>query len=200
MTSGADTTQIVIYDPQQQDKQFRWLRSPREMSVAPGAFAGGVLTPCVNGQVFLMDPFAREDLLAKLYAPSLKGVNTWEWQTPQAVDDKLAVLCDGDRRLIAIQLSGSGEDAALGESATALTKQKLVSPIAVLGKSVYVVDAGDSLLSFQLPRSFDRQGPEPERSLRVGTGRSGDSVLSATDKDQASSRLTSSSRSSGRRT
>src|SRR5208283_4499122 len=52
MTSGANTAQIVIYDPKEQDKQFRWLLSPREMAVAPGTFAGGLLTACANGQVF----------------------------------------------------------------------------------------------------------------------------------------------------
>ena len=41
MTSGADTTQIVIYDPKEQDKQFRWLLSPQEMSVAPGPLPAG---------------------------------------------------------------------------------------------------------------------------------------------------------------
>ena len=103
MTSGADTTQIVIYDPKEQDKQFRWLLSPREMSARPGLFAGGLLTACVNGQVFLLDPEARGDM-AKPLEPVVKGVNTWEWRTPVAVDDKLAVLCDGDKRLMAIRI------------------------------------------------------------------------------------------------
>ena len=101
MTSGADTTQIVIYDPKEQDKQFRWLLSPREMSAAPGAFAGGLLTACVNGQVFLLDPEARGNM-AKPLEPAIKGVSTWDWRTPVAVDDKLAVLSDGDKRLMAI--------------------------------------------------------------------------------------------------
>ena len=74
MTSGAETTQIVIYDPKEQDKQFRWMLSPREMSVAPGLFAGGLLTACVNGQVFLLDPEARGDM-AKPLEPAVKGGN-----------------------------------------------------------------------------------------------------------------------------
>ena len=40
----------------------------------PGAFAGGLLTACVNGQVFLLDPEARGDM-AKPLEPAIKGVN-----------------------------------------------------------------------------------------------------------------------------
>ena len=44
------------------------LLSPHEMSAAPGCFAGGLLTPCVNGQVFLLDPEARGDMAKPLDA------------------------------------------------------------------------------------------------------------------------------------
>ncbi len=81
MTSGADTRQIVIYDPKEQDKQFRWTVSPCEMSVAPAAFAGGLLTACVDGQVCLLDPEARGDM-AKPLQPALKGIMAWEWRAP----------------------------------------------------------------------------------------------------------------------
>src|SRR5262249_6398998 len=146
------------YDPQEGDKRFRWLVSPREMSAPPAAFAGGILTPCVNGQVFLLDPAGAQDSLAKAYAPSVSGVDTWEWKSPQAVDAKSAVLCDGDRRMILIRL-GEGaasnpvdaqpEPGALSPELTdvaapAISKQPLVSPIAVNGKAVFVVDAANN--------------------------------------------------------
>ncbi|MGO9109386.1 MAG: PQQ-binding-like beta-propeller repeat protein [Thermoguttaceae bacterium] len=149
MSSGAGTTQIAIYDPQEQDKLFRSLLAPHEMSAGPGAFAGGLLTACVNGQVFLLDPEARGDM-AKPLEPVLKGVNIWEWRTPVAVDDKLAVLSDGDKRLTAIRISTDAEK-TLTEAAAVVTQTGLVSPIAVLGKFVFVVDSTDSLLSFELP-------------------------------------------------
>ena len=137
MTSGADTTQIMIYDPQEQDKLFRFVLSPHEMAAVPGAFAGGLLTACVNGQVFLLDPEARGDM-AKPLEPAVKGVSVWDWRTPVAVDDKLAVLCDGDKRLTAISISAGGEK-ALTEIAAPITKTGLVSPIGVLGNAVFVV-------------------------------------------------------------
>jgi outer membrane protein assembly factor BamB len=187
MTSGADTRQIVIYDPKEQDKQFRWLLCPREMSVPPVAFAGGLLTACVNGQVFLLDAEALGNM-AKPLEPVVQGVNTWEWQAPVAVDDQQAVLCDGDRRLMAVRI-GTDDEKALVESAETLAKSSLVSPIAVLGKVLFVVargaaDASDSLLSFELPQFT------PGTSLVLGSHRAwgpqrvGKLVLVATEKNR----------------
>ena len=139
MTGGADTSQIVIYDPKEQDKQFRWLLCPREMSVRPGIFAGGLLTACDNGQVFLLDAEARGEM-AKPLPPVVEGVTTWDWRAPLAVDDKLAVLCDGDKRLMAIRIGRDKDgEAALTEVAAVVTKNGLVSPVAALGKVVFVV-------------------------------------------------------------
>jgi len=181
MTSGANTAQIVIYDPKEQDKQFRGLLCPREMSSPPGSFAGGLLAACVNGQVFLLDAEARGNIAKPL--PASQGVSSWDWRTPQAVDDKLAVLSDGDKRLMAIRISG-GEDKALTEAAAAATKTGLVSPIAILGKAVFVVDSTDRLLSFALPNLV------PGRSLALGARciwgpqRVGEFVLVASEKDR----------------
>ena len=182
ISSGAGTTPIAIYDPQDQERQFRWLVSPHELAAAPASFAGGVMAACANGEVSLLDPLARVDRMAKPYAISLPGVTEWKWQVPQPVDDKLAVLCDGDRRVIALHITGVVP--ALTEAATALSKSALVSPIAVLGKSVYVVDADDKMASYILPDL------SPGKSLDLG-GHAvwgpqivGNLVLVATDKNR----------------
>ena len=112
MTSGPDTTQIVMYDPKEQDRQFRRLLCPHEMSAGPGDFAGGLLTPCVNGQVCLLDPDTLGNM-AKPWTPADKRAAGWKWKTPLAAGDKLAVLSDGDKRLTAIGIStgdGQGPD------------------------------------------------------------------------------------------
>ena len=187
MTSGADTTQIVIYDPKEQDRQFRWLLSPREMSVPPGLFAGGLLTACVNGQVFLLDADARGNI-AKPLEPAVKDVTTWEWQPPVAVDNQLAVLCDGDKRLTLVRVSGD-EEKALAEAAAITTESKLVSPVAVLGKLIFVAARGaaattDSLLSFALP-DLARGGSQVlDGRCAWGPQRVGKWVLVGTDKDR----------------
>jgi outer membrane protein assembly factor BamB len=188
LTSGAATTQIVIYDPQEQDRQFRRLVSPQEMSAAPGAFGGGLLAPCVNGQVFLLDADALGNM-AKPLEPPVKGVTAWSWETPAAVDDKLAVLSDGDRRLMTIGIS-KADPKALTAVATAATKNGLVSPVAVLGQVVFVVarnavDATDSLLSFGLPKLTPGKSHVLGTHCAWGPRRVGKMVLVATEEGPA---------------
>ncbi|MEI8376045.1 MAG: PQQ-binding-like beta-propeller repeat protein [Planctomycetota bacterium] len=187
MTSG-DTTQIVIYDPKEQDKQLRYFLSPSKMSVGPGAFAGGLLTPCVNGQVFLLDLEARGEMVEPLQ-PAVKDVSSWNWRTPIAVDDKLAVLCDGDSRLMVINIgTDTKKDStdvpkkALSEVASATTKNGLVSPIVVLGNSVYVVDSTNKLLSFELPNLTPGKSQVLGARCVWGPQRVGKLVLVATEK------------------
>ncbi len=187
ISSGAETRQIAIYDPKEQDRQFRWLLSPQEMSAAPGAFAGGLLTACVNGQVFLLDPEAPGNM-AKPMEPVIKNASTWNWTTPMAVDDTLAVVTDGDKRLMAIGIS-AGDGKALTQAAVAMTKNGLVSPAAVLGKVVFVVardaaDSTDSLLSFELPNL--KPGKRQVLGARCGWGpeRVGNLVFIATEENR----------------
>ncbi len=161
ISGGAETTSIAIYDPQEQDRQFRWLVTPASLAAAPASFAGGVLAPCVDGQVLLLDPLAREDMMAKPYKISLPGVTAWNWRQPQIYPaqpapneiegGKLAVLCDGDHRVITVGLAEGTPPELTEARAAPLSKAVLVSPVAVLGQSVYVVDAGNNLLSFVLP-------------------------------------------------
>jgi outer membrane protein assembly factor BamB len=182
ISSGAGTSPIAIYDPQEQERQFRWLISPHELAAAPASFAGGVLAASVNGQVSLLDPLARVDRMAKPFSISLSGVSEWKWQVPQPVDDKLAVLCDGDKRVIALHITGVVP--ALTEAATATSKSALVSPIAVLDKSVYVADADDKLASFKLPDLSPGKSQALAGHCTWGPQVVGNLVLVATDKNQ----------------
>ena len=182
MTSGAETTQIVIYDPKEQDKLFRRVLSPREISVPPEYFAGGLLTPCVDGHVYLLDPEARNDL-ARPLEPAVKGVKNWQWRTlPVAVDNKTAVLSDGEKRLTAI---GIGDDKALTETASAMARNSLDSPLAVLGNALYVADATDRLMSFELPSLAPGKLQFRLGAKCVwGPQRVGQLVLAASEKDR----------------
>ena len=189
ISSGAGTTPIAIYDPQEQERQFRWLVSPHELAAAPALFAGGVMAACSNGEVNLLDPTARADRMAKPFAIKLEGVSEWKWQVPQAVDeklvgDKLAVLCDGDRRVIALHITGVPPFQALTEAASATSKSALVSPIAVLGKSVYVADADDKLASFTLPEVSPGKSQDLGGHCAWGPQAIGNLVLVATDKNK----------------
>jgi hypothetical protein len=181
MTGGRDTRQIVIYDPKEQDKSFRWLLTPREMSVSPGLFAGGLLTPCEDGKVYLLDIEARGEMAFPL-PPALQGVNVWNWRTPVSIDDQRAVLCDGDKRLTVVTSSKSDEGQALTEVTAVTSKTALVSPLAVLGKVVLVADASDRLLSFELPSLAQGKSSSLGSRCIWGPRRLGKLVLAATEK------------------
>ena len=103
-----------------------------------------------------------------------------------AIDDKLAVLCDGDKRLTVVGISAEGEK-ALAQSAAALTKSAIVSPIAVLDKVVFVVvrdeaDATDRLLGFVLPDLAPGKSQVLDGPCVWGPRRVGKLVLASTAK------------------
>ena len=52
------------------------------MSCAPIALAGGLLTPCKNGEIFLLDMQSTESL-AEPFEPDFQG--DWKWRRPAAV-------------------------------------------------------------------------------------------------------------------
>ena len=176
MTSGADTTQIVIYDPKEQDKQLALAaESARDVGGA-GAFAGGLLTACVNGQVFLLDPEASGDM-ARPLQPAVEGINTWEWRPPVAVDDKLAVLSDGDKRLMAIRISSDGEKALAG-AASVTDEECLVSPRRRLGQGCFRRRSRRGRFDRQpaelrIAESHARQVAGPGGALRLGAAARG---------------------------
>ena len=80
MTSGGDSNQIISFDPQEEQKRFHWLITPHSaMSCAPIALAGGLLTPCKNGEIFLLDVQSTESL-AQPFEPDFQG--DWKWRRP----------------------------------------------------------------------------------------------------------------------
>jgi outer membrane protein assembly factor BamB len=183
MTSGADTRQIVIYDPKEQDKQFRRVLTPQPIAVGPGAFAGGLLTPCKNGQVFLLDAEARGQM-ARPLPPALADVNVWNWRTPLAIDDQHAVICDGDKRLTMVTTTNSDDGPALTEAAAVTSKVGLVSPLARLGKTVCVADSSNRLLSFGLPGLTQGKSQELGSRCVWGPQQAGKLVLVATENNR----------------
>ena len=76
--------------------------------MGPAAFGGGLLTACVKAQVFLLDPEARDEM-ARPLAAELQDVPAWHWQPPAVVDDKSAVLSDGDKRLTVVRINNDGK-------------------------------------------------------------------------------------------
>ena len=109
MIPGGEPNQIVLFDPKEEQRRFRWLLVPDSvMACPPIAFAGGLLAPLQNGQVLLLDPQSTENL-AEPFEPELKIASPWTWRQPVAVDAKEAVLSDGDKRLYRLGVDSSRE-------------------------------------------------------------------------------------------
>ena len=105
------------------------------------------------------------------------------WSPAAVVGDNEVLLAEGHTGLyrIGIQSQPKPHLAALAQVDLA---EPLISPLAVLGKMVYAVDAAESLVSFELP-DLNAGQPRPLAARSVwGPGRVGDYVLLATDDDQ----------------
>ena len=180
MTFGPGTRQIIVYDPQERDKQFRWIVSPSDMACAPAALGKGLLVACTNGRVCLLDPKATGEL-AKSYQPSLAAVTDWKWLPPAPAGPKHAVLCDGDRRLYVIRLE-SDDEPSLREAAAASASGKISSALAVVGTTAYVGYASGEVGCFALPGLTEAKPQSVGGRCDWGPRRIGDRVLLSTDK------------------
>jgi outer membrane protein assembly factor BamB len=196
LTMGPGSNPIVLYDPEDHDKQFRLLVAPESISSPPLALAGGILVTSATGNVFLLD-LQRTENPVKPFHPSLASVTAWNWSPPQAVGPQAALLCDGDRRLYLVRLQTQPEE-SLVEAAAATTSAAIVAPPAVVTEAgklteplgtaaavrgvAFLVTAGSSVVPFALPDLAEGQ-PQPLEGRCVwGPRRAGDVVLVATDK------------------
>jgi outer membrane protein assembly factor BamB len=179
MTTGPGSSPIVLYDPREQEKRFRWLLSPEPMAAPPLGLAGGILVASQSGGVFLLDPQSMGNM-AKPIRHDLPGGTAWKWLAPQAADGKQALLCDGDRRLCLVRFETQPE-ARLIEAATATTSKPVVSPVAALGNTAFVVE-GASLVPLALPGLTEGKPQPLEGPCTWGPVRAGQHVLLATEK------------------
>jgi outer membrane protein assembly factor BamB len=198
LTMGPGTSQIILYDPREQDKRFRWLLSPEPMAAAPVGFCGGILVPSAKGDVFLLDPQSTESI-AKPFHPALADVTAWTGSAPEPIGEKEFILSDGDRRLYRVrletepkaspdaELEASPEarpKASLVEVASARTSKVMASPLAAVGSVAYVVDAGGAAVPLALPGLSEGKPLPLEGHCVWGPRRVGKVVLLATDKDR----------------
>ena len=169
MIPEGEPDQIVLFDPKEEQRRFRWLLVPDSvMACPPIAWAGGLLAPCKNGRVLLFDPQSTESL-AEPFEPELEGLSSWTWRQPVAVDSKEAVLSDGDKRLYRLAVDSSHARprlVALGEGKAAAP---IASPLAVAGKVVYAADTTGTLRCFSLPSLDEGKTAQARRLLRVGS-------------------------------
>jgi len=181
MAAGSGATQLPVFDPQEGNR-FRWLFLPNPLAGRPIAFGDGLLAPSEVGQVFFLEPRSG-DKLTEPFQPTLESGVRVQWSQPALVGENEILLAEGRTGLYRIGIKDQPKPhlAALAHVDLA---EPLVSPIAVLGKVAYAVDAAESLCAFELPK-LTPSPPKPLGARSVwGPQRLGEHVLLATDDDQ----------------
>jgi outer membrane protein assembly factor BamB len=189
LSSGSGSQQIALYDPKESSHRFHTMVAPSGMSSAPAGFGGGLLVPCMNGSVYLFNCQTLGELAAAL-PPPIEGLTNWAWQTPQIIDDKSVLLCDGDRRLFVVQVAAppktQSADADVGVSLKAVfqatANSAFASAVTVLRQHAYAVDAEGSVQAYSLPDlAPSHRGSLAGHKCVWGPRRAGSLMLLATD-------------------
>jgi outer membrane protein assembly factor BamB len=184
ISSGKGSEHIGIYDPKNAPTIVGWLNVPdgHKLACPPVALDGGVLLADRAGQVSLLD--LEGDPLAEQFQPPLEPGAEVDWATPAVVDGKPQVLlADGKSKLYWLGLQ---EDPRphLEILAEATVTTPIVSPLAVLGDTVYAGDASKMLAPFALPKLTRGKERLLDGFCALGPVRVGDGVLLATDDGQ----------------
>jgi outer membrane protein assembly factor BamB len=188
ISSGKGSQQIGVFDPNSPAPLVTWLKLPDKLACAPVAMGRGLLVATTAGQVCLWDskpdPQTGEPVpLAEPFQPALEVDAQIEWITPAVVNDKEAVIADGKTKVyhLGIQDKPKPHLAVLAE---ATVTKPIVSPLAVLGETVYAADAGKLLVAFGLAK-LNREKELPlGGQFAWGPAPLGDAVLLATDDNQ----------------
>jgi outer membrane protein assembly factor BamB len=158
---------------------------PGTLAAPPVAFGGGVLVACSSGDVVLLNPADGAPQADPLQIPFVPG-QTLSRGSLGAAGENADVAVHGDGQLTLRQIGlETAPQARLVEQATVKLASRMISPVALLGKSSLVVDQGGELRSFALP------GLAPGPSFKLDAGaivlgplRVGSRVLVATDRDE----------------
>jgi outer membrane protein assembly factor BamB len=182
VSSGKGSDQIGIYDPKNTPTKVGALRLPdgHKLACPPVALGDGVLLADRTALVSLLEP-QTGDRLAVPFQPSVEPGAEFDWAAPAAVEGKPQVLlADGKSKLywVALQDEPAPHLAIL---AMATVTSPIVSPLAVVGETVYAGDAGKTLAPFALPKLVRGKERPLDSLCALGPVRVGDSVLLSTD-------------------
>jgi len=158
---------------------------PGTLAAKPVALGGGVLVACSSGDVVLLNPLAGAPQADPLQAALAPGPAVSRGSL-DAAGENAAVAVYGDGQLTLRQIGlETAPQPRLVEQATAKLAAPMISTVAVLGQSAFVVDESGALRSFALPGL----APGPSFKLEaaaivLGPLRVGSRVVVATDRDE----------------
>ncbi|MEQ8784763.1 MAG: PQQ-binding-like beta-propeller repeat protein [Pirellulaceae bacterium] len=129
-------TRIANYDPLASESlQLVTPRVPsRSLTCAPVLFEQGLLFPCDDGRIYLVDPVTGNPL-AKPFQPPLSAGQRVAWGRPAPLAEGRFVVTDDRRKLYIVELKDSPEPHLAGVE-EADVAQEITSPLAVVGESI----------------------------------------------------------------
>lgn len=185
MSSRTDGDQIGVFDAKATLPVIQWLRLPdkrAKLACSAVGFCGGLLAPCKNGQVFLLDPQSG-DSLAEPFQPRLEPGEAVAWTTPTAIDDKQVVLSDGRAKIYRLGIEDQPKP-HLTSLAEAAVSTPITLPPAVFADTVLASDTSGSFIVFKLPSLAVAKEQAIGGRCIWGPARIGENLLLATDADQ----------------
>jgi outer membrane protein assembly factor BamB/tetratricopeptide (TPR) repeat protein len=186
LSAGEGSSRLFVFDPKREDKKLLTWESPGRLSCDPIAFPGGLLAPCAEGQVHLLDSRTGAAVVEPFQPPLTPGVQT-AWKRPALVGDqgkeKEFVIADGRSRVFRVGIEEKPKP-HLKALASLEVPEPIVSPVAVLGNAAYAVDRAGTLVGFALPTLARTDVASLTGRCVWGPTRVGDRVLLATDAGQ----------------
>jgi outer membrane protein assembly factor BamB len=176
ITAGPGTKEIFVYDPQ--EKRFRFLPASAPLACAPLGAMGGLLVPCADGSVSLLDPKTTAEM-ARPFRSNAAGAS---WLPGAAIGAGEVLLSDGTRKIYRLAIEGNPP--AITAAGEGEAGQPVVSPLAVVGNVAYAVDKQDTLGAFELPGVTLAKQHALDGHCVWGPRCIGKLVLLATDKDR----------------
>jgi outer membrane protein assembly factor BamB len=152
LSCGAGSDRLLVFDPKAEpEKRLTARVLPGALCCSPVAMGDRLFVPLDAGQALLMDPLSSGGSSAT-FQPPLRAAALPQWGEPVAVgeDGKEVVLSDGRTKLYRVHTVDKPVE-HLWAAATAETAEAIVSPLALVGKTVCGVDAAGKADFFQLP-------------------------------------------------
>ncbi len=178
--------QIVFYRPEGENAGLRLLTLTvplGDAAIEPTPFDGGLLVPLRDGRIALSDITTGADKAAPFHPEIEAGTDT-SWTGAAVLDaGKEFVIASDRQRMFRVGINETPQ-AHLQELSALALSERVLGPLAALQQVCYGAtrtEAGDTLVSFELPVLKELQKSPLKGRVQWGPQRVGDAVLLATD-------------------
>jgi outer membrane protein assembly factor BamB/tetratricopeptide (TPR) repeat protein len=183
---GPGGRHVLRYDARATSARAAWvpleLPDGDSLGSLPVALAGGLLAPGTKGQVYLLNAANGRWQAAPLQAKQRSVNGQFAWRRPDTTspDSTQAVVSDGHTKLYVLDVKSEPEPHLVIAATSAELDARITSPVALIGNTVYALDAGGILHSMKLPGLSDAMTIDVGAPAVWGPQRVGQRVLLTT--------------------